>query len=424
VRVKVAVPDELLDASTIDSLLEATTRAGTRQILSGRAPDIRVALERGLKWKPEPFADGEHFDLPAVVAARGWGDCDDLGPWYAASLRASGEDPRARARAVRSGPNRWHAVTQTGDGAIYDPSRAAGMGRGRARVSGADVVGVHGRAAPVMAQSGDAAIALKRGNGQWWSRCDLPWGEGHLASISPGREPERALFNAVQGALSCADGCSREHAKYARELAEGMLSPAGKQGAMFSGAFRGGPAGRSAVRSMLAGIDGIDGPGDAYGARYRTMHEYQSAVSQRPGSQAWWVDPLVAFLFASGGKRLEGLSISASGSSVSPVIKAVDLLDGFHAGQWPAVARSIEALASALNSSRHGVAAGLDRSHILDAIGYPVSALYDARVAAEKPAARPRPRLRLPSTGHVQMTVPGGANVTTPTAGGSIIVRF
>jgi hypothetical protein len=407
VRVRVAIPDKHLDAPTIEALLEATTRAATRQIRAGEAPDIRAAIQRGYKWKPEPFLDGEHFDLPALASRRGWGDCDDNGPWGAASLRASGEDPNARARAVRSGPNSWHVVTELGDGRVVDFSRAAGM---RSRVSGPGA-GVHAGAARPMALKGDGAIACKRdAHGVWWCRCDLPWGDAHVASYCPGRGPEGAVRGAVQSAIWASDGGSAPHRKYAYQLADWLLAhPTERARKVFSGrASR-----ASIVGSLLAG-EGTLAP---YGSEWMQSDAYERAVASRPGSEAWWTDPLVTRLWADDFKFGGLPQITSQGSNVAPVISAVDWLGGFHGGQWSAVSRSIEALASALDSTgKYDV----DRAHILDAIGYPVSSLYDARVAAERGTS---PRIRIPK-GAVRMTLPGGASMQTPARGGSIIVRF
>jgi hypothetical protein len=117
-----------------------------------------------VKWKPENFRDGEHFDLGKTVQQRGWGDCDDLAPALAAELRATGRDPGARAVVRKSGPNLWHAVTQGSDGRIYDPSKAAGMGKER---------GVQGTSIMGMIASGPV-LGLRRVGNRWASRLDLP----------------------------------------------------------------------------------------------------------------------------------------------------------------------------------------------------------------------------------------------------------
>src|SRR5207245_4868469 len=120
----------------------------------------------------------EHFDHAARVMQRKWGDCDDLAPWHAASLRHSGEDPGAQAVAHRSGPNRWHAVVQRSDGTIDDPSRRAGMGAHK---------GIIGGVLPLMHEpqavvGGDVGayivrpqIALRPVRGAYQARADLPW---------------------------------------------------------------------------------------------------------------------------------------------------------------------------------------------------------------------------------------------------------
>jgi len=226
VRVRLAIPDRILDASTLDALLEATTRAGQRQIERGEAPDVRAAIKRGLRWRPERFVDGEHFDLPVEANARGWGDCDDLAPWLAASLRASGEDPRAEAVASKSGPTRWHVRVKRGNGEIQDPSAWAGMNHS---VSG-PAAGVHALAASPLAMPGDGAVALLNDGRRWWSRCDLPWADSHVACVSPGATPDAALENAVTGALDCSDGCSPEHAEYVGALTADLLSESQRGG--------------------------------------------------------------------------------------------------------------------------------------------------------------------------------------------------
>jgi hypothetical protein len=164
-RIRLAVPDRIVSAGVLDAALEATTRANTALIENGEVPPIHEVLRRGgVKWKPEGFKDGEHFDLANVVHKRGWGDCDDLAPWLAASLRATGHDPGATAVVKRSGPKLWHAVTKMSDGSFLDPSKAAGMGSSR---------GVHGTS--VMGLIHDAPVfGIKPYNGKWASRCDIP----------------------------------------------------------------------------------------------------------------------------------------------------------------------------------------------------------------------------------------------------------
>ena len=127
-RIRIAVPEKHVNASILDAALEATTRANEAALKAGDAKPISPFIKAGrVRWKPEPFTDGEHFDLSRQVVERGWGDCDDLAPAYAAELRYTGRDPGARAVVRRSGPNLWHAVTLLSDGTVKDPSRSAGM---------------------------------------------------------------------------------------------------------------------------------------------------------------------------------------------------------------------------------------------------------------------------------------------------------
>ena len=124
-RLNIAVPETQVKKPMLDAALEAVTRLDTDLLRAGNVPDFRNVVHR-LRWRPEPKG-AECFDHAEKVVGRGWGDCDDLAPYYAASLRVSGEDPRARAEVIRTGPKRWHAIVRRSDGRIEDPSLAAGM---------------------------------------------------------------------------------------------------------------------------------------------------------------------------------------------------------------------------------------------------------------------------------------------------------
>lgn len=189
-RLAIAVPEAHVSADVLNAGLEATTRLNENLIEDGEVPLFRDAVQH-VRWKPEPPGD-ECFDHAKVVIGRGWGDCDDLATWHAASLRASGEDPKAHGIVKKSGPNRWHAVVQRSDGSIDDPSREAGMGRTN---------GVMGAKLPLMmhAQGGRSGVngsfiampqlamrPMRDSRGQveaWQARADLPW---HWAA---GRSP-------------------------------------------------------------------------------------------------------------------------------------------------------------------------------------------------------------------------------------------
>lgn len=137
-RIRIAVPEEHVNPSVIDAALEAVTRLDESLIRSGQSPTASELVARGARWQPEPPGD-EHFDHGGTIAARGHGDCDDWAPLKAAELRATGEDPHAVARAVKSGDTTYHAIVQRGDGSIDDPSIAAGMKRQSSSVVGGEM---------------------------------------------------------------------------------------------------------------------------------------------------------------------------------------------------------------------------------------------------------------------------------------------
>jgi hypothetical protein len=135
VRIRIAVPEEYVAPPVIDAALEAVTRLDESLIRSGQSPTSRELIRAGARWRPEDLGD-EHFDHGGTIAQRGWGDCDDWAPLHAATLRATGEDTKAFARVVPSGPSTYHAIVQRSDGSIDDPSIAAGMKRQSSSVVG------------------------------------------------------------------------------------------------------------------------------------------------------------------------------------------------------------------------------------------------------------------------------------------------
>lgn len=196
-RVAVAIPEAHVTPPVLDAALEAVTRLNEGLIKAGEVPMFDQVRE-SIRWKPEPPGD-EHFDHAGVVLGRKWGDCDDMAPYAAASMRASGEDPGAKAVVKRSGPKRWHAVVERSDGTIRDPSKETGMGQ-RAN-------GVLGAALPMMMLAGSAVVggsyilrpqlALRPVRDRfghveaWQSRADLPW---HWL---PGRSPTDVAMSAL-----------------------------------------------------------------------------------------------------------------------------------------------------------------------------------------------------------------------------------
>lgn len=226
-RLRIAVPEAHVSPDVLNAGLETVTRLDERMIAAGEAPPFEEAVRHGLRWRPEPPGD-EHFDHAGLAGARGWGDCDDLAPWRAATLRVSGLDPDATAIVRRSGPHRWHAVVQRSDGQIEDPSRAAGMGH---HVVGEDgdpaLVGAGAAVYAPMFRRRRPAIAIARvpraraimmarraaqdqGWGpppppppQWAARADLPWADAdepyYLSATDYDEDPYEALEDAIEG---------------------------------------------------------------------------------------------------------------------------------------------------------------------------------------------------------------------------------
>lgn len=236
-RIRLAIPDRLVTPEALEAALEATTLANEQAIIRGEVPPLTEAISKGVKWKPEPFTDGEHFDLSHIVAARKWGDCDDLAPWLAGELRATGEDPGARSRVYKSGPDRWHVVTETSDGEILDPSRWAGMGK---KKSGPSVNGVCGMIARPFARMGEGALCCVPHRGKYWSRVDLPFpgAAGHIASHARANTPEESLNRAIAGAIACGEEIDSDLVDRAR-LMGAMLIGDVADGDMELGSFFG-----------------------------------------------------------------------------------------------------------------------------------------------------------------------------------------
>lgn len=212
-RINVAIPEAHVSPPVMNAALEATTRLNEELIRTDGVPTFREAVNK-VRWRPEPPGD-EHFDHAAVVLGRGWGDCDDLAPWHAASLRVTGVDKGATAIVKKSGPNRWHAVVRRSNGTIEDPSREAGMGQ-RAN-------GVIGAVQPLMMQPAEVGSYIARPQlalrpvldraGQpeaWQARSDLPWhwmpgrSPTDIAMVSLHASPtsSQAIVGACEGAIA------------------------------------------------------------------------------------------------------------------------------------------------------------------------------------------------------------------------------
>jgi len=221
-RIRLAIPDRLVTPEALEAALEATSLANEQAILRGEVPSLTDAIKRGVRWKPEPYTDGEHFDLAHVVSSRSWGDCDDLAPWLTGELRATGEDPGARSRVYQSGPGRWHVVTETSDGEILDPSKWAGMGRRKSQKCSSGICGVVDQP---MARTGQGALCCVPHQGKYWSRVDLPFPgtSGHIASHARANTPEESLNRAIAGAIVCGEQIDSDLVDRARLIGAMLL---------------------------------------------------------------------------------------------------------------------------------------------------------------------------------------------------------
>jgi hypothetical protein len=215
-RIQVAIPEAHVTKPILDAALEGVTRLNEALIRSGNVPPYDQTKE-GLQWQPEPPGQ-EHFDHAGIVVDRGWGDCDDLAPYKAASDRVTGKDPGAHAVVKRSGPKRWHAIVEHTDRSTSDPSLECGM-PGPARN-----VGIAGATLPVMFERAHGVggayietpqLALRpvwerHGRPEdWQARADLPWhwqpgkSAADVAMVSLHKTPvsDQALVGACQGAI-------------------------------------------------------------------------------------------------------------------------------------------------------------------------------------------------------------------------------
>jgi hypothetical protein len=235
-RLAIAVPEPHVTKPVLDAALEASTRFQTEMVRNGEVPTFRKAVGEGrVKWHPEPPGD-ERFDHARTVLGRGWGDCDDLGPWHAASLRATGEDPGARAVVKRSGPRRWHVIVQRSDGSVQDPSKAAGMHGAKGVVVGQLPPSLAPMTSPASSVVGGPAdwrpvIAVRPvlGGSAWESRVDVPtgvmvphWSRNDWALSALNRAPvaHQALYGAMVGACAVGKhaGCDPKHLRKLRAL--------------------------------------------------------------------------------------------------------------------------------------------------------------------------------------------------------------
>lgn len=124
-------------ARAIQIQLEANTLQNQIYLSMYQVPPL---YQSGVRYQEEPLnlakvgATGvvrvEEFALIPAVIERGWGDCDDLGPWLCAELRMRGV--KAKIRVVwREHPVTkqivYHIVVRMPDGTVECPSSRLGM---------------------------------------------------------------------------------------------------------------------------------------------------------------------------------------------------------------------------------------------------------------------------------------------------------
>lgn len=215
-RINVAIPEAHVSEGVLNAALESVTRLNESMLQNDSIPTFERALKQGVKWQPEPPGD-EHFDHGAEVYKRRWGDCDDLAPYHAASLRHSGEDEGATAIVKRTGPKMWHAVVKRSDGTIDDPSKRAGMGQPH-EYAGAFLPKMN--TVPRNAVSGSYIVrpqlALRPFRDGYQARTDIPWHyrenpdakasatDYAMVSLHTSPVAATALTGAIDGALELA----------------------------------------------------------------------------------------------------------------------------------------------------------------------------------------------------------------------------
>ena len=122
-RIIVDLP-QLSEVATVAAcceLMDAVARVGLicERAHGKPAPSLYGS---GVEYAPEPFRDGEHFDLPGFCVRRGWADCDDLTLWRLMECWRSGEHGAKSAGVWREDTRKFHARLRRADGTIEDPT--------------------------------------------------------------------------------------------------------------------------------------------------------------------------------------------------------------------------------------------------------------------------------------------------------------
>ncbi len=105
----------------LESLLEGLVRLNLSQLRRGLCPPLYQA---NVRYRREP-AGREDWQSALRTYRIGYGDCEDLASYLAASYRLVGVQARAKVKDIR--PGLKHVVCELPDGTIEDPSAKLGM---------------------------------------------------------------------------------------------------------------------------------------------------------------------------------------------------------------------------------------------------------------------------------------------------------
>lgn len=112
------LPDTRCLAQLVKGVIEGAAYGCVDAFRQWRLPPL---FSSGVVFRYEPGhgTGWEMFDLPPIVYARRWGDCDDLVIWRICELAAGGE--RATCRTVFVG-EQLHVLVRRTNGQLEDPA--------------------------------------------------------------------------------------------------------------------------------------------------------------------------------------------------------------------------------------------------------------------------------------------------------------
>lgn len=114
---------DIRDSDEIKDLLTGLVLLNLGQLRRGLVPPLSAAPH--VRYRREPRGR-EAWQSAMQTFERGFGDCEDLASWEAASLQLVGQ--KAFADIIEVRPGLKHCVVRLEDGSISDPSKRLGMG--------------------------------------------------------------------------------------------------------------------------------------------------------------------------------------------------------------------------------------------------------------------------------------------------------